>query len=400
MIKKSFWYLLGCCAAWVTTYTYDYLPDSISMSHVLLPIAHNCTQSHAYGWLYYQQLGTIEDQWTAGARGGKLNLHWRLDISRAEQIAQASEKTEAGAFLKKQWNKIKEFLSFNQTAESPKQKPFIALCHEEDGSSNCLLSATAQKITALDAAEKRFQDFASLLSANPRDIVIIILESYLYETSAKTNTDGMSYADTLEVLHEALIKSGLARFAYKFSDVYYTQSLLWPTVGELRATDKRALIFIDDTGLSSPSPYLNNTKLFDQTAWGGDWQENLEKKRCSLYRNTGRKALLASIGPDASIPSNSIGGWLLKFAKYVGIDTAFERYEVKPTNYEQVNSAQTIRSWLDICGNAHKSNPVNILSLDMIEIGDVYRTVKEINTQRIAQYEIPIGTIRRSEVTD
>ncbi len=423
-MKKLILFLISIIAS-TSSFPYAYLPDDMSLSDALIVIAHNSPQAKAYNWRYYQQLGTLQEQWKAGARGGKINLHWRRPISPQTQlllkaIETAEKKLRAiekeirnkkrdiarSKGLTKIWYKTQ--LRTLQSGRTGAQllvtqakkalgklpEPFIGLCHEPDGASNCFLSATIQKSGEIEKAEDFFRTFAQLMEKNPNDIAIIILEDYLNKRSKSNGALGYSDQQIYEKLHTALNKSGLAKFAYKLDDEQYLAHRLtaenWPTIGQLRKSGKRLIIFDSVSGNTGTSPILNPTQDYPvrRTQWSFDWKKNLEEGICKMRDDfPGSKGFLVDHGPENTIRQGTTLG--MAVGTFEGVLSKIPGVKIEAVDYKYLNSRDVLRKRLEQCSKASPGTPPNILNLDYVEIAPknepIFETIKEINKERAEQ---------------
>ena len=390
-------------------FPYAYLPDDMSMSKVLIAIAHNSSQSKKYGWRYYQQLGTIKQQWDAGARGGKINLHWRLPMGVDDQVARF-----LGKKVGRVYRSTKQLITGKKRAE-----PFIGLCHDPDGASNCFLSRVVQKKGEIGRALNYFKTFAQLLKENQNDVAIILLEDYLGKRSAANQADQYDFDDTNRILDDILVRSGIAQYAFKLEPQYYlhieqeeqeeskdeeggqvdlaeqeekivektVSAETWPTVGELRKSGKRVLIFIDQESRKQSSLYLNYLHdAFAKSSWAYDWKKELKEGKCSLYTQ-GKAGKFApklkqgfeiSHGPESSIPKESKKAYAIEYARRSKI--ALTRLQIGDYNY--INSRAVLKKRVADCAKQDTGSPPNVITLDFVETGDLYNSIKEINMNR------------------
>ncbi len=357
---------------------YSYIPDWMPMCDVLLIIAHNSPQSKAYGWRYYQQLGTLTDQWNAGMRGAKINLHWYKPIKKVTQLVLERNEPRTCKLCKKR----KKWCS--------KKTPYIALGHEPDGTTNCYLSVL-QKSGPPMSALRYLSEFAQLLTDNPQEVAVLILEDYLGCKSVRNGTHNYTPEDTAHALHELLEMSGLAKYALKLDPEHYPNpdraASVWPTVGYMRQTGKRLIIFTTDPAHALHSPVLNPCvgSPFNTTAWVFNWQMDWQARTCRMnICSPLHRGLLVHSTPPTSIPHNSLFGKLVNWYKRRGARPAILGVPLEVTDYAQANSFEHI---MDRIAAAEKSanTCATLLSIDFVEIGQSARAVHEINKARIAQ---------------
>ncbi len=351
--------ITGC----INLYSYDYIPDDVSVSDILLIFSHNSAQSKAYGWWYHQQLGTLQEQWKAGMRGGKLNLQWRWPLFR------------------------------NETPENRclnwRPTPFIALAHEPDPTDNCavsLLQKTGEVMKAVDY----LKELTTLIKKNPKDIVILVLEDYLDRTSSANGADDYSPDQIRELLHQMLEDSGISKYALKLGDEYRAKdghkALKWPTIGEMRRTNKRVIIFDDDPVNTQDSPILNyrSSDILRTTDWR-TWENDMKNNTCTMMDdNRQTTGFLVVQGLEMSIQKGTPLGDALDFVNKIK-ELVVQGVPIKTADYEYMNSEPVLRKRIDLAQQASPGTPPSILCIDYLEVGDVYNTVKKINLERIAQ---------------
>lgn len=394
--------LIGAFSIPSTVNAYAYLPDEMSLSDVLLVNAHNSPCSVAYGWRYAQQKGTLVDQWMAGARGMKINFHWRKPMSFTQHVStlmnetmtdihQSTHPESQDGTIKRWFAKAKKTASGAVKAVSEKfmpkkdQRSFIGLCHEGNGANNCMLSAYLQKSGEVDKAVDYFTQFAQLMKSNPQDIAIIVIEDYLDRRSEKNGTSNYSQADVQKELDGIITESGLSQYALKLEPQYYSAvPEKWPSVGELRQKNKRLLLFTYDYRHAQDSPYLNyyGPQTFRRSHWAYDWEGDLGK-HCQLLYDSNATMFMISHGAEVSLPMGTIPSGVLALLKKVGFDPkAPGSGAVKGIDYKKLNSEETIRQRIADCQKESPSTPVSVIGLDFVEEGGVYNTVKKINSER------------------
>ena len=361
------------------TYGYNYLPDHMPLNKVILIIAHNAAQTKAYGWRYYQQLGPIAQQWNAGARGSKINLHWRRPISTAAQLEGKLEETlegkKAGTLLKKARGAVgKVFGGKEKTIE-----PFIGLCHESDGKSNCFVSATIQKKGEIDKAIDLFKDFAQLLKNNPQDVAVIILENYLHQRSEANGALNYTDQEVDQKLDKIIEESGLAAYSYKL------EKEPWPTIGKMRTSGKRLLIFNSKRPTKYTNDYHSN---FNATHWNIDLLKDINAGVCKLTRNDTYQpnipGFIVGNNYEQSISVESKKGKLLRGIQKVGIKTDTKDHIIGTSDYKIINSKDMINKRISSC---EKRGTVTTLGLDMVEVGQAAAAVRDINMERIKEFD-------------
>lgn len=398
--------IIALLAAHAALHTYRYLPDEMSLSDTLLVNAHNSPQSFAYNWRYAQQKGTLRDQWNAGARGMKVNFHWRKPMSFTEHIGTLAQKqatngknnltvTHEQTGIKKWISKAKEkafgavhYVSGKFVPKENNNKPFIALGHEPDGANNCMLSAYLQKSDEVDSALWYFTEFAKVLEENPQDIALIVIEDYLNRKSELNGTSGYSDEFIQKELDSLIEQSGLAQYTFKLDPKYFAQgdkvAEKWPTVGQLRSTNKRLILLTDNHYHATQSPYLNpyGSETFRRSSWAYDWEKDIGKT-CKLLYPSNATMFMITHGAEVSLKAGSIPSGVLSLLRKFGFKPATsEGAAVKGVDYSVLNNEKNIRQRITDCQQQSSLSPVSVIGLDFVEEGNVYDTIKKINTER------------------
>lgn len=403
----------------------DYeLDDDMSVSDVLLLSAHNTSQSRDMGWLYYQQIGTLREQWRAGARGGKLNLFWRKPVKPVKQLMQ--QGVEA---LKEKLNDpsddacrkrlIKATIALFKTGirfsgGDSGVAPFIALGHAPrgDAQNNCFLSVLQKGGKELDAAVNFCEEYAQLLKDNPNELIIIVLESYLRIASASNGSSGFTDQDVAQQLNAMIEKSGLHEYAYKLDskhrEIHGKPAEKWPTVGELRKQNKRAIIFIKDKYLAENSPYLTrlDKHVALRTQWRTDWEtlkQQAENDICEIRSSNPSqvKGFFVGWNPQSSLQEGTfpgVIGTLIKWLEKLGVTFDLpDGSDITVSDYDVVNSYDNIMRRVSGCSDHIRAQrgdkvtdyasptPVNLIGIDMVCVGRAADAVREINQMRQAK---------------
>lgn len=411
-------YVHYCSALFLTlhsmTHTYSYLPDEMSLSDTLLINAHNSPQSFAYSWRYAQQKGTLRNQWKAGARGMKINFHWRKPLSFTEHIGTLiQKKTEASKNnllslpeergIREWFNKAEEkaidamhYVSGKFVPKENNNKPFIALGHEPDGASNCMLSAYLQKSNEVDTALSYFTEFAKIMKENPNDIAIIIIEDYLDRRSDQNGTNNYSDETIQKELDGLIEQSGLAQYALKLDPKYWAQggrtAEKWPTVGELRNSNKRLILLTDRYNHAVQSPYLNpyNSETFRRSHWAYNWEADMAKT-CKLLYESNATMFIITHGAEVSLQEGSIPSAVLYLLRKFGFKPATpDGAAIKGIDYKILNNEKNIRQRIADCQKKSCLTPVSVIGLDFVEEGNVYETIKKINRERAQAFGLKL----------
>lgn len=333
------------------------LPDSFPLEKLTLVGAHNAAQSSKEGWVYAQQSETLEGLFKKGARFFKVPLHW---YDPSQGIV-----GEATTTLKK----IGSALKLSSIQKTP---PFIALCHEYPAYNNCRLSIAQRGGKEPQSALQFFQKFAALATQNPKEVMILKLEEYLFHNSEKNGTKDYPKEKVIAELNALIENSGLGRVAFKLQ-----KGSKLPTLGDMRKVGKNVIIFIDTWIFKEKSPYLSLFGDFvNQTHW-----EQEKRANCGMaYHNSENPLTEIAISPEGSIPHHNIEGKLLSAANKLGIKTG----AATPRNYEEIHRKENLNKRLDTCEERHGFQG-NILSSDHIQHGDLQRVATERNQKMIEQ---------------
>lgn len=70
---------------------------------------------------------------------------------------------------------------------SKDDKPYIAIAHEGNGHSNCSVSVLSRGFRAPHRAEVLFSELGVLAATHPKEIIIIMIEDYLYNYTGESN---------------------------------------------------------------------------------------------------------------------------------------------------------------------------------------------------------------------
>lgn len=383
-MKQKIVYLSMLMLSSLQTYGYDYLPDDIPLNRVVLINAHNAAQSKEDGWIYYQQDGTLEKQWKAGARGGKFNFHWRKPMDTPTQIRETLEEKVS------LFRKTSAFVYSLFGVKNKKNEPFIGLCHESDGKSNCILSATVQKKGEIDNAADFLKKFAQLMKNNPKDVAVIIIENYLHNRSEANGALDYSDQEVDKKLDEVFEKSGLATYCYKLND---DPKHPWPTIGELRKSGKRLVVFNSKRATKYSNNYHSN---FNGTYWKRHLTDDIKNGTCIINSHKpDAQGFVVGNTFEQSIPEDSKKGAVLSFMEKLGININIKGHIIGATNYNEINSKETIKKRVALCQDSNSEKTTlaqkgrlvaTLLGIDMVEVGEAYQAVKEINMQRIAEF--------------
>ena len=257
-----------------------------------------------------------------------------------------------------------------------------------DGANNCMLSAYLQKSNEVDTALSYFTEFAKIMEENPNDIAIIIIEDYLDRRSEKNGTNNYSDETIQKELDGLIEQSGLAKYTLKLDPKYWAQggqtAEKWPTVGELRSSNKRLILLTDRYDHASQSPYLNpyNSETFRRSHWAYNWEADMGKT-CKLLYESNATMFIISHGAEVSLQAGSIPSGALSLLRKFGFKPATpDGAAVKGINYKILNNEKHIRQRIADCQKESSLTPVSVIGLDFVEEGNVYDTIKKINSER------------------
>ena len=393
--------------------SWPHIANSVSLSDAFFPISHNGAQSKAYGWWYAQQLGTIAQQHQAGSCGDKLNLHWICPqtytfTNACTQIAQhytSSSFIQYTCYALSAINKCIDAITslikaywrattgtdidpLNTNQQQQASNSYIALCHESNGYTNGALSY-------LQLAGKRpmhltnyCKAWANILYNNPQKIIILFFESHLDKRSVANNAVAIDASATRKKLEASLQDSGLAPFCKKLAPAHYAGAKL-PTAGQLRAENRRALIFIDaaDSEILS-SQYLNPEQIY-RTHWqfsNGSFYADMQLNTCRLReRHAWDKPRVDLYRVDHG-PENTAALDLYQCLEAIWSNLETLRTTWLPGNYWKINAYETLLQRYQHAKKEKqqafadtKTHPPTIMMLDFIEIGAIQELTHTIH---------------------
>jgi|GEM_PF-4400419 len=336
------------------------LSDNFRLTQLTIVGAHNAAMSKSNGWLYAQQSKSLDGLFDAGARFFKVPIQW-YDPSRG--IIGSAKKT-----FSKITSKIKgdDFV---------RELPVISICHESPGDNNCKLSIVQRGGKTPEAAMKFLKNLAEIAARNPREVIILKLESYLMQRSDKNGTSNYTNEQVINQLSQLLVDSGVANRAFKLVKGSFV------TLGQIRNSNKNIILFVDDQALAGGIGYLNLFSSFvGQTHW-----ETERMKDCQFYKHKVEGGLTeVGINPEASIKSNSVPGEIMSLANKVGVKTGI----VSATDYKNLNSSENVQKRIDTCESKNQVY-ANILSSDNVDEGDLRKIADQRNAEMDVQYKLP-----------
>jgi hypothetical protein len=202
-----------------------HLNNHVPVNAITFVQSHNGAVSKEDGWLYYQQTINLTKQMERfGVRATKFPVH----------LYKPSSKT------------------------SPKT---LRVCHEPDGGNNCKLSLLQRGGRVPDAVEKHIKRIADFLKSNRSEIFILKLE--FWWPSGYGLKEKKPYLDQFV---QMLKDIGAYGMAYKLNEG--EGGTQWPTLGEMRAQNKRLIIMVDDKELVDNTKVLNHfAHHINQTHW-------------------------------------------------------------------------------------------------------------------------------------
>ncbi len=321
------------------------LPDKVSVNKVSFLMAHN---ANTVGWLYNQQTRTVTELLTRyGVRGLKIHLHW---------------------YTKPKYSLLGNLSLILTGSASLSSTTYIALCHEFSGGNNCKDTILQRKGSSPRPATEIFSEIVEYLNGNPKEVLIIRLDSNLFGSS-RTETNGtQDFSDqkTVETLNETLESTGLARYAFKL------EKNKWPTLGQMRSSGKRVLIFSDEEK-GAASPYINAQKdNIRQSHWEDDKRDGckLSFKKGGMFE--------VNINYKLSIDENTLLGAATKFINL------FKKEKLPTYDYQTVNDAEAALLRLNECEAVHGQKP-NIIASDHVDQGNLLKLVDHFNEELLSQ---------------
>lgn len=323
-----------------------YLPDDRSLSSVTMVGAHNSSVTKN-GWIYYQQDVDLKEQFeTYGVRAFKIPMHW----------------------YDPQGTLIGQFFSHS--------KPYIALCHEPDGRTNCQLTRLQRFLAAPEPAVDYLIQLRKLLERHPEEIVILMVESYL---SKKSTQNGMAEDPTPQHEHisRLLSKAGLTPLLFQLGDRYKEKE--WPTLGYLRDRNQRLVIISNDQ-----KDGLDHVSLYRETAFEYSTAHLLnpaeEKMRGGSRDKQGKSHFfLMNHFTQWSISNDTLQGYFIDLLPDLIPRAMHENLEV--VNYDELNAYPLVFSRADRLKGFQGRYP-NIILVDFVnqgQDGGVQRAVYELN---------------------
>ncbi len=384
--------------------------SQVSMSKLVWLGAHNSPMNKGDKWRYYQQTGTLKQQWAAGARAFKVPIHWfnpgltitgkivgeaekvvgevKKEVKKvAKEVASGAKKVASaveGLFKKsKKKSKTVKKSSPSRTSRtsSSSRQSIPSLCHEPDGSSNCKLTLWTRK----DNADPRpavnfFRELKQLLAANPNEIVILLPESFLHKRSEANGAVGKN---ALIALQQVIKGSGLGGLVYNLDKKYRNED--WPSREELLKQGKRVIILVD-----GPSPY-NDVSFYKETQFDLNKSNNCEMRRGGRI---GKNFFLMNHFREISLISGSTLHKAFQVGAKVGSpisglvakqwpSLAKNLKKASFTNYKSLNSKANLKRRYCMCKKQEGIAP-NILLLDFVEQGDGAAFANEVNTKVLA----------------
>ncbi len=263
---------------------------SRSYDKVTVPFAHNAMSNRDEGWAIPNQDHGLAKQLADGVRGLMLDLHY-FDPSTN--------------------------LTDQPRLDGPSAQDQVYLCHTA-----CILGKTR----LLDG----LCTITNFLDQNPGEIVTIIFETYVQD------------ADTAAVLQAA----GLGEYAYAHGD----PSAPWPTLGDLVASGKRLVVFLEKGG-GDPT-YL--MPAYTGNIWDTPYDFMTQADfTCTLGRGVPNSPIFL-VNHWLSNPTSDV-----EYAK-------------------QVNVEAVLGKRVSDCTTAAGRAPT-FVSVDFYDVGDLFTVVKKTN---------------------
>lgn len=336
-----------------------YLPDEMSLSNVTFLGAHNSSVTKS-DWLYYQQDVELKDQFNIyGVRAFKIPIHWY---------------NPKGSFI----DRVSSLLTTSSNT------PYIALCHEPDGRSNCRVTRLQRYFAPPTPALEYLIKLRKLLEAHPKEVVILMVESYL---SKKSEANGMDHDKTPLATYTAdlIEQAGLTPYLYHLGDQYKQQ--LWPTLGELRQLNKRLIIISNEK-----KDGWDNVSLYRETGFEYSRDQLLQPQE-EIMRGGGRdktgksQFFLMNHFTQWSIPNNTLEGFLLDLLPDLIPHAVHENFDV--VNYDELNAYPSLMSRIERLKASQGLYP-NIVLLDFVNKGldgGGPRAVHELNLLQLSDFQ-------------
>jgi len=293
----------------------NYPPDR-NYTEVCWLTAHNAFSSKAEGWFYAQQNLSLQDQFNYGVRSFMIDLWW-YDPA---------------------WLLNPQAL----VTLSPGPSSYVCLCHD-----NGVLSQFQRGFSAPTPVSEFFSQVRDWLNANNQAVITLHLEDRL-------DNGPLGPAAAIEGL---LRDAGLLDFVYRPG----TQDVQdWPTLGQMRTTGKRLIIFSDKR-----SDGMINVASYRETKYDLGEFPNCEMRGEGRNSNGQRKLFLLNHFYKVSLPSIY--------------------------DYKGVNSCEEIRRRLESCSQSQRLLP-NFIAVDYVEQGDALQIVQLLNTVKANHFQAPTPT--------
>lgn len=345
------------------------LPDKMPVSETVFLKAHNSYSNKKDGWnSYYQQTKDLRGQFNAGVRASKIEFQWYAPYNRAAQFVGKKPSAEV--------------------------EPVLGMCHGDDPTTNCYVSAFVQKLLfhrkygTIDPVTSYFSQLKTLMDENPTEVFVLFLEPNLVG-SEYNNAKDYSLDDAVKLLEKNLQESGLADYVHVRKSGSAATDIAWPTYGELRASNKRVILFIDQTPFAEKSTYLHDTNTHFASTYYKTALEDDENNTCTLSCNTPVNTVLdVSLNPENSIPEDSKRGMILGVAQKLGVPKVYGDTIVEPTDYTKINDAERAQQRIARCeGRCASGSKLMTLSTDFVEVGNLIEFIHAETLRRAEKYK-------------
>src|SRR5262245_12108971 len=303
----------------------------LRLDQVTFPGAHNAMSSANYpGFLFAEQIGTIQDQLNAGVRALLIDTYYgvpssaripgqRVPVVLTDKVAQAAGRAEVNE------DPVAAKRAAQLAAGAPRAanaQRGIYLCH-----SNCETGAVG--------IQKPLSDIKSFLNNHPEDVLMVVIQ------------DATTPADTAAAFEEAGLTDRVAT-------LQKDQPL--PTLRQLIDSGQTLLVFAERGDPGGPPWYHSMYDWFQETTFSFN-----NKKQFDCTPNRGN--------PDA--PLFLINHWVTSSPP-------------NPATGSDANTHAVLEKRVDQCLRERGLAP-NIIAVDFAERGNLLTETKELNDERLQE---------------
>ena len=364
---------------WKDFVGHKYIPDQATVDEVFKVGGHNFGTGDG-SWRYYQHSLSFEKLFEEhGMRFGKMPAHWYRD----ERIKNKAKKKM------KFWKKSKP------------EVPYIAQCHEPDGTTNCKITQLQRKVGTGAPVPyiEIFKNIKKMLDKHRSEVFILQLESFLTKWQNGKGKVDITPQKANEELTKILKESGLYPMLRVLGSANAGKA--WPTFGELRKSNKRFIMIID--GNKKDFPNFDVVDQYQENFWEADKifdpgaiPLNTNPKISCEMRGGGRSktspAFMMNHFYQIALPKETAHikvmlGVLDLMKKAMPKSWSEKIGVVKARPYKQVNAYGIVRQRAEYC-KAQRGIYPDMIMIDHMQYGDdggAQRYVGEMNMQLIAE---------------